>query len=144
MIKETELAYAEVDEIINLLDEEYANKIPAQVKEFFKKEKDKEYIPNINKNISLADQNLKDETISILTLLQINYLCNEEEKKEILNELKEIDKIKENELREKYNPDNIFRNRNNMQEKEVVAMIEYKQPNIIRKLLNKIIKLFKR
>lgn len=144
MVNETELAYAEVDAILELLEDEYVNKIPAQVREFFKKEKNKDYIPSINSELRLDEQELKDETVSILTLLQINYLCDsEEEKQEILNELYENDRLKEEELREKYNPDNIFKNKNNTQE-EVVALVEYKEPNFIRKILEKIKRLFKR
>lgn len=144
-MNETELAYAEVDAILELLEDEYVNKIPAQVREFFKKEKNKEYRPNINVKIGLDTLDLKDETISILTLLQINYLCDsEEEKQEILNELYENDRLKEKELREKYNPDNIFKEKNKTQEKEVVAMVEYKEPNFIRKILDKIKRFFKR
>ncbi|MEI3396037.1 MAG: hypothetical protein V8R82_10295 [Clostridia bacterium] len=37
MVNETELAYAEVDAILELLEDEYVNRIPAQVREFFKK-----------------------------------------------------------------------------------------------------------
>lgn len=145
MVNKTELAYAEVDAILDLLEDEYVNKIPAQVREFFKKEKNKEYRTNINAEIGLDKQDLKDETISILTLLQINYLCDsEEEKQEILNELYENDRLKE-ELREKYNPDNIFKNRNNKLEKEENAtMVEYKEPSFIRRILDRIKILFKR
>ena len=114
MGNETELAYAEVDAILELLEDEFVNRIPVKVREFFKDEKDKEYIPNIRSDIGLDEQALKAETISILTLLQLNYWCDsEEEKQEILNELQENDRLKEEELREKYNPDNIFKNRNN-------------------------------
>ena len=146
MVNETELAYAEVDAILELLEDEYVNRIPAQVREFFKKEKNKEYRTNINAEISLDKQDLKDETISILTLLQINYLCDsEEERKEILKELQENDRLKEEELREKYNPDNMFKNRNNKLEKEEnVAMVEYREPSFIRRILDRIKILFKR
>ena len=136
MVNETELAYAEVDAILELLEDEYVNRIPAQVREFFKKEKNKEYILNIRSDIGLDGQKIKAETISLLTLLQINYLCDsEEERKEILKELQENDRLKEEELREKYNPDNIFKNRNNKLEKEEnVAMVEYKEPSFIRRI----------
>ena len=146
MVNETELAYAEVDAILELLEDEYVNRIPAQVREFFKKEKNKEYILNIRSDIGLDGQKIKAETISLLTLLQINYLCDsEEERKEILKELQENDRLKEEELREKYNPDNIFKNRNNKLEKEVnVAMVEYKEPSFIRRILDRIKILFKR
>ena len=146
MVTETELAYAEVDAILELLEDEYVNRIPAQVREFFKKEKNKEYILNIRSDIGLDGQKIKAETISLLTLLQINYLCDsEEERKEILKELQENDRLKEEESREKYNPDNIFKNRNNKLEKEEnVAMVEYKEPSFIRRILDRIKILFKR
>ena len=148
MINETELAYAEVDAILELLEDEYLKKIPAQVREFFKKEKNKEYRININAKIGLDEQNLKDETISILTLLQINYLCDsEEEKQEILNELYENDRLKEEELREKYNPDNIFKSKVKIDKNinpESVAIMKYRERSIIKRILDKILRLLKR
>lgn len=148
MGNETELAYAEVDAILELLEDELVNRIPEKVREFFKDEKDKEYKPTIRSDIGLDEQNLKAETISILTLLQLNYLCDsEDEKQEILNELQENDRLKEEELREKYNPDNIFKRRDEKivsTEKEEKALVEYKNHNFIRKIINKIIKLFKK
>lgn len=145
MINETELAYSEVNAILNLLEDEFVNRIPSNVREFFKQEMDKEYIPNIRTDIGLDEQDLKSETISILTLLQINYLCDtEEEKQEILNQLSENDKKRESILKEKYNPDNIFKKKNDIQENEKnVALIEYKEPNFIKRLLNKIFKYLK-
>ena len=101
MVNETELAYAEVDAILELLEDEYVNRIPAQVREFFKKEKNKEYILNIRSDIGLDGQKIKAETISLLTLLQINYLCDsEEERKEILKELQENDRLNKDEAEE--------------------------------------------
>lgn len=148
MDNETELAYAEVDAILELLEDEFVNRIPEKVRKFFKDEKDKEYKPTIRSDIGLDEQDLKAETISILTLLQLNYLCDsEEEKQEILNELQENDMLKEEELREKYNPDNIFKRRDEKiisTEKEEKALVEYKNHNFIRKIINKIIKLFKK
>lgn len=148
MKNETELAYAEVDAILELLEDEFVNRIPEKIREFFKDEKDKEYKPTIRSDIGLDEQDLKAETISILTLLQLNYLCDsEEEKQEILNELQENDMLKEEELREKYNPDNIFKRRDEKiisTEKEEKALVEYKNHNFIEKIINKIINMFRR
>lgn len=144
MKEERRIAYTEVDAILDLLDSEYTEKVPAKVREFIKANKDTEYIPNIDPNSSLADQDLRKETVSFLTLLQLNYWCeSEEEKQEILRELVNTDKIREEELREKYNPDNIFKDRNNNQE-QTVAIVEYKEPNFIRRILDKIFNLFKK
>ena len=51
------------------------------------------------------------------------------------------------EIREKYNPDNIFKNKNKEKEveqiaEEITAIVEYKKENFIQKLLNKIKRLF--
>ena len=135
MGNETELAYAEVDAILELLEDELVNRIPEKVREFFKDEKNKEYKPTIRSDIGLDEQDLKAETISILTLLQLNYLCDsEEEKQEILNELQENDRLKEDELREKYNPDNLFKNKQRAVEEKIeeTAMIEYKEISLFK------------
>ena len=144
MKQERRIAYAEVDAILNLLDTEYIEKVPVKIRNFINENKDTEYIPKIDPDNSLADQDLRKETISFLTLLQLNYWCeSEEEKQEILRELVNTDKIREEELREKYNPDNIFKDKNNQQE-QTVAIVEYKEPNFIKKILKKIMTLFKR
>ena len=138
------VAYAEVDAILDLLDSKFTEKVPVKVREFIKANKDEDYMPNINPNISLEEQNLKRETVSFLTLLQINYWCeSEEEKQEIIRELENTDKIKERELIEKYNPEYLFKKTNNSQEQNV-AIVEYKEPNFIKKILMKIMTLFKR
>ena len=42
MKNETELAYSEVDAILELLEDEFVNRIPEKVRKFFKDEKNKE------------------------------------------------------------------------------------------------------
>lgn len=142
------LAYSEVYEILNLLEDEYKERVPKKVIEFFEEEMDKEYSPIIDVNIPLDKQNLKRETMVLLAILNLNYWCDsEEEKQEILNGFAENEKLKqlaEKELAEKYNPDNLFKKRENFETTTEVSMIEYKEPNFIKKLLNKIKSFFKR
>lgn len=145
-----EIAYAEVDEILQLLEKEYADRIPDKIKNFFKEERSKEYNPIIRTDIPLDEQNLNRDTFVILTVLNLNYWCDsEEEKQEILRELSENEEIKiqeQKELEEKYNPDNLFKNRkkSNNDSSQELALVEYKKENIIKKIINKIKKLFKR
>ena len=143
-----EFAYAEVDEILNYIEDEYVEKIPQKIRDFFKEERNKEYKPIIDVNKSLEEQNLKRSTIVILAILNMNYWCeSEEEKKEIIQSWAENEEKAEAELREKYNPDNIFKKKESLQEetKEIITdLIQYKEPNIFKKILNKIKELFKR
>lgn len=148
MVDNTAIAYAEVDEILNLLEDDYIDKVPEKVRNFFREERDKKYIPKIEVDIPLTEQNLKRETMVLLAVLKLNYWCKDEkEKQAFLNELDENEK----EYNEKYNPDNLFNNKkNNYSEatetsnKENILPIECNDKNIILRLLEKITNFFKR
>lgn len=142
-------AYAEVDKILSFMEDKYVEKIPKKLRDLFKNEKMKEYDPKIDKNIPLDQQNLQRKTLSLLAMLNINYWCNEEEKQELLKIYSENDKKKEEELRKKYNPDNLFKkkeqiNEINVQKEENTQLIEYKELNIFKRILNKIMRFFKK
>jgi len=149
MKRDEMIAYAEVDEILNLLEDTYKDKIPEKVRNFFKEEKDNDYKIEIDVDRPLIEQNLKRKTFVILAILNLNYWCeNEEERQEFLNELAENEKEKKK-LEEKYNPDNLFKNKTsndivNNSHEENLQMVEYKKTNFIQKLLRKIARLFKK
>lgn len=151
MLIDNMLAYAEVDEILNLLEEEYANKIPEKIRRFLKEEKMQDYKPEINVEIPLTEQNLKRETMVLLAILNLNYWCeSEEEKEEFRKELAENEK-EQKELEEKYNPDNLFKNKQhnniddtNKENTENLSLVEYKKPSLLKKILEKITGFFKR
>ena len=117
--------------------------------ELFNEEKEKNYQPNINPNISLAEQNLQRKTLVLLAMLNLNYWCKDEnEKQEMLKMYAENDKKIEAEMRERYNPNNLFKKKekqeqNNEVKQENTELIEYKEQNIFKKILNKIMKFFK-
>ena len=148
MVMENMLAYAEIDEILNLLEDDYRERVPKKVRDFFKEEKIKDYHPEIDIEKPLIEQNLKRETIVLLAILNLNYWCDTlEEKQEILDELSMNEKEKQK-LLEKYTPDNLFKKRPEEKQEfvhtEELSVIEYKKPNFIQKLLNKIARLFKK
>lgn len=151
MLIDNMLAYAEIDEILSLLEDEYKEKVPEKIRQFFKEEKMNDYYPKIDIDKPLAEQNLKRETIVILAILNLNYWCeSEDEKQEFLNELAKNEKEKK-ELKEKYNPDNLFKNKkyDNIEDienknKENVSLVEYKKQNLFKRILEKITGFFKR
>ena len=84
------LAYSEVYEILNLLEDEYKNRVPKKVIEFFERERDEKYNPIIEIDVPLDKQNLKRETMVLLAILNMNYWCdNEDEKQEMLKSFNE-------------------------------------------------------
>ncbi len=141
-------AFSEVDKIFELMPIELLNKIPNKFKELIKENKSNSYEPNIYE--PFENCKLKDETLIILALIYRDFLCTQEEKKELL--IRDSNRIKEfeDELRKKYNPDDIFKNRakstndfNNTEEPST-AIIEYKEKNFLQKIFDKIKNLFKK
>ena len=113
-------AAAEIDEIIGYLPQEQVEKIPAKLREFFSKVKKEDYVSKIDPYKLLDEQDLLPKTEILLTVLYRNYWCNEEERAELDKILIENDKKYEEEQREKYNPDNIFKKKEKDEEiKEV-------------------------
>lgn len=139
-------AYAEVDEILALMENKYIEKIPRKMREMFKDERTLEYKPEIKVDIPLDKQNLQRKTFAILAMLNLNYWCeDEEEKQKLLQVYTENDKIREEELRKKYNPDNIFKNKQiQVQKEENTSLIEIREENFIKRIIRKIMKFFKR
>ena len=144
-------AYSEVYEIINLLEEEYSNRIPKKILDFFDEIRDKEYKPTIDVNKPLSEQNIERDAIILLAILDLNYWCDsEEEKKELLdifNRNTEIKNQKNKELEEKYNLDNLFNKRQSNSEfgdNKELSLLEYKEQGLFKRIIEKIQKLFKR
>ena len=148
---DTMMAYSEVYKILNLLDEEYKERVPDKVRAFFEEERLKDYEPEINENVPLTEQNLKRETMVLLAILNLNYWCGTpEEKQEVLDELANNEKEKQ-ELLDKYNPDILFKNKQNdviETENKIntqeVSLVEYKKQGIFKRILDKITKFFKK
>lgn len=142
------LAYSEVCTILNMLEDEYKERVPKNVMDFFEEEREKEYNPIIDVNIPLEKQNLKRKTIVLLAILNLNYWCDsEEEKQEILDSFaknEELKRLKEKELTENYNINNLFNKIENTENKTEVSLIEYKEQNFIQKIISKIKSLFRR
>ena len=143
-------SYTEVLLILSYMEQKYIDMIPKKLLELFNEEKDKNYQPNINPNISLAEQNLQKKTLALLAMLNLNYWCvDENEKKELLKMYSENDKKLETEMRERYNPDNLFKKKEKVEQndeakEESTEIIEYKEQNIFKKILNRIMKFFKK
>ena len=140
-------AFTEIYEIFKLMPQELLNKIPIKFYEMIKEERDTEYIANIKE--PLEKQKLKNETIIILGLIYRDFLCSPEEKKRLQEkdamQLQEIEKALEDEIRQKYNPDDIFKNKINkqrpQQEENALIVVEEKW---YKKIFNIIKSLFKK
>ncbi len=143
-------AFAEVNEIIKLMPIELVNKIPSKFCEMIIEEKDNNYITEIKEPIEKCK--LKNETIIILGLIYRDFLCSPDEKSRLqekdARELQEVQKAIEEEIREKYNPDDIFKKKNEnkreVQNVEETAIAVVQEERWYKKIFNLIRGLFQR
>lgn len=103
-------AYTEVIQVISHFSNEDYLKIPKEKIEFYKENMDKEYKFVINPNKSIKEQNISKLAYSIIVALFMDYIGTEEENKKIKEILELNQKKAEQEKREKYKVEDIFKN----------------------------------
>lgn len=107
----TQEMYSEVYSILNLLGSSYITKLPKSLFKMIEEEKSSTYNPQYSEDQSLSEQNIKRESLFMIALFHLNYWCNSDEEKEQLKQLfKNNEEKHQAEIREKYNPDNLFKN----------------------------------
>lgn len=137
-------AYSEVDEFLSLLSEDERNKIPENVRKVFKQEKDTSYIKGINPNIEIKEQNLLEETLAIIAMLNLNYICKDEAEKERLKEIYANNEKKYQEILQlDFNADEVFgvKPDYNIQKNDEQIVVTRKE-NLFQRMINKIKSLF--
>lgn len=103
------IAYAEVDYIIHHMNEKYVEKVPTKLLQFFATIKDPEHEIYVDPRVPLQNQNLKKYTLELLALLHLKYWCEDEERrKELYEKMVENQQKLDEQMREKYNIDNMF------------------------------------
>jgi len=130
----------EVDEILKHLSKSDYNKIPEEIKEAIEKNKDKTYKWKYDDAKKLKEQDVPDDTIAILSYINMEYLLNEEQKKfvESLHELNE----KNNIINSNYNTDIFYNKSNKVTDRCQELVVEKKTQSFLQKLRNFISKLF--
>ncbi len=140
-------AYKEIYEILKIFPKELVDRIPKYKLDYIKQNMDESYEYNITKEI-FDGKTMLDETAAILAILFRDYWATEKQKNKIINYHNTQREKIVNEIKEKYDPENVFKQRRIEQEKidekkENLSVVEYKE-NIFKKLFNKIKEIFKR
>lgn len=139
MSTEEKIIYIEVYSVLELLGEEYINRIPeslyTMIKNNVMNSKGLKYksLKDINKN------NIQKKSLAMIALLHTNYWLESQREKDELNKIFADNFIKnEEERRKKFNPDNIFNNNLKIEAKKEVDIIVYKEPSLWKKIIGKI------
>ena len=104
-------AYAEVDYIINHMNQKYKEKVPPKMLAFFSELKDPNHVVKINPYVPLQNQGLKRYTLEIIALLHLKYWCEDEErKKELYNIMLRNQEKLEEQMRDRDSVEKLFDN----------------------------------
>lgn len=145
----TRKVYSEVDNFLELLSEKTKNKVPQNIRDSFKRNKDPNYQKIINPNVAIKDQNLMRETLSVIAMLNLNYWCeNDEERKRLMTLYRENDKKRSEAMEARLN------NLGDIKKEASLPMIENKgiekeialdvKPSFWKRFLDSIIHFFKK
>ena len=98
-------AVSEVIDVLKHSEIEVTQKIPKKFIEFLTKNSDRDYIPNIDYSEENWENSIEEDAKVLIALIYRDYIMSEEEKEKVIEEAER----QEQEIREKYNPDNLFK-----------------------------------
>ncbi len=137
--KEYAMAYKEVIEILKYVPDEDVAKIPKEKLNFYRENMDKDYDYKIDETKEFEEQEMIEITKAVLANIFRDYWATPYQRERILAKEKyDLEKLEEKK-REKYNPDDIFKNRNKKETYEGQnnnLPIEIKKEKFFEKLIN--------
>lgn len=137
-------AYKEVIEILKYVPDEDVAKIPQEKIDFYRNHMDNEYDYKIDETKDFSEQTISETTEAILACIFRDYWATPYQRERILAKEKyDLQKLEE-EKREKYNPDNIFKKNdhndsfssNNELYENTTLPIEVKKERFYEKIIN--------
>lgn len=144
-------AAVEVLDILNYTDKEDVKKIPQSFIKFLTEIANKNYKANFNHNGPISGLNLRKQTRELLGFIYITWWCNDKDRNNYKNIIHSNNsKTEKTEKMDNYDIDDIFKNKKELKSnvitqdiaKEETSMIEYKEENILKKIINKILSFF--
>lgn len=132
-------AFSEVDAFLTTLGKSYINKIPKDILDVIKSEKDESYKVKIDPDISIESQDFSREAISIILWLNLEFFCNDEQKELLEKIYSNNQKLYEKEQKEKYSVENIFPKNDEKNN----SLVKKEKQNLFKRILKYINNLFK-
>lgn len=139
-------AYKEVIEILNYVPKESVDKIPQTMLDTFKTKMDKEYDFTVDVNKSFEEQDILEETKAIFANIFRDYWATPYQKERIEAKEKYDRQKLEEEKMKKYNPEDIFKKKQQIKESKTVENYNENLPMEVKKdsFYIKIINFFKK
>lgn len=135
-------ASVEVLDILKHTKKEDVEKVPKEFIDFLEENRLEEYESNLDHTKQIQEMDLGPETQNVLGYIYLKYWADQQAKESFRAKIRELEIAHQEELREKYNPDDIFKKR----EETTKKVEDTKLPEIIQKqtFIQKIINAIKR
>lgn len=139
-------AFCEVLKILEYININDYEKIPSSLIRTFRMYANYDYDFKYDVNKTLEEQQISDIAKAIIANIFKEYWATPYQKERIEEKEKNDRQKIEEEKRELYNPDNLFEKKKQIinTELENTQMIVYEENNFFKKIINKIMKIFKR
>lgn len=141
------IAYSQVSCLIKELPSSYVERIPAKLIDLINNNSVEKYKIVIDKTKKINEQGFSDKARDLVALLKYNYWSTDEEKARLKEIFDNNEKKKEELIEQKYNPDNLFKDKKTKtvaaQQADSTAVVEYKE-SIFTKLWNAIKGIFRK
>ena len=151
MIDKEDRIYSEVLGVLMSLGNEYFRVIPSTIIVFLEENCDHTYLPEYDRNTRIEDLDISDEARMFLIMLKIKYWCKDEkERDEVRKLLKENEAKFTQEMREKYDPNKLFKEEDlkeeEIEEKDTTEdkLIKEEKKNWFSRFIDKLRRLFKK
>lgn len=132
-------AAVEVLDILKHTRKSDVEKIPEKFIKFLEENSSKTYNPNLDHTKSIKEMGLKQKTQDILGVIYLKYWADEQGKEKFRKKIKENEIKYQEELREKYNSDNLFKTKTEyVKPTENVQIQVLPKETFIQKIVNRI------
>lgn len=136
---------AETMQVLRYFDRNFRSKISSDFLKLLEElSEGSNIVVKIDKNKELKDQNISEGCKDLIAIIYYRFIATEDEKREIIKAWNNNEMTYQNMLREKYNVDNIFKDKtdkNTDKQKIENSLVEIKKDSLIEKIkrfLNKI------
>lgn len=139
-------AFKELLVILNYIPKTDYEKVPYDIIQTLKNNADYSYKFSLDTKKDINEQNISELTKAMIENFYRDYWITDAEREKVIQKENIERQDIENKKREKYNSNNIFKNKN-IEQRPIegkTALIEYKDNNLLQKLFDKIKDLLKR
>ena len=140
---EYQSSISEVLDIINNMEEFYREKISTKFMDFLVKNQNENYINHMNPKIGINEQIKGKKTKEILAIIAYNYWYNEEQREEYKKQLKENEEVHQQELRELYDTNNLFKRNREIEDTNNMQIMVVQEKKWYQKIFEKIKNIFR-